>query len=251
MSKSIGNAGLELIKKFEGCRLTAYKDAVGVWTIGYGHTSGVTEGMTITQAQADAFLKSDCQKFANYVDNTSYVPITNSLTDNQRDALISFAFNLGQGNLKKVCANRNASQIASAMLQYCNAGGKKLSGLVKRRNAEVALFNTGCGSAKATATNTGDEWVRRLQSAIGATVDGIAGKQTLSKCPTLKNGANGTTVALLQERLGNVFRIGVVGGYDGSFGNGTYNAVVEFQKEHGLTMDGVVGQNTWRKILGL
>jgi peptidoglycan hydrolase-like protein with peptidoglycan-binding domain len=58
-------------------------------------------------------------------------------------------------------------------------------------------------------------------------------------------------VQLLQERLGNVFRIGVTGGYDGNFGNGTYNAVVEFQRQNGLGKDGVVGQNTWKKILGL
>ena len=97
----------------------------------------------------------------------------------------------------------------------------------------------------------GDEWVRRLQSAIGANVDGIAGSETLSKCPTLRKGSKGTTVALLQERLGNTFRIGVSGGYDGIFGKGTYNAVVEFQRQKGLTMDGIVGRNTWKKLLKL
>ena len=256
MSKSIGSKGLALIKKSEGCKLTAYKDATGVLTIGYGHIAGVTNGMTITQAQADAYLKADCQKFADYVDNVAYVPITKSLNDNQRDALISFAFNLGQGNLKKVCAGRTASQIATAMPQYCNAGGKKLAGLVTRRANEVALFNTPCvgvtSTVSAASVNIGDEWVRRLQKAIGAGVDGRAGKETLSKCPTLRKGMyKNTVVGLLQERLGNVYKIGVTGGYDCNFGTGTYNAVVEFQRQKGLTKDGCVGQNTWKKILGL
>lgn len=146
MGKSIGTAGLELIKKFEGCKLESYQDVAGTWTIGYGHTSGVLTGQSITQAQAECFLKSDCQKFADYVDNASYVPVTNSLNVNQRDALISFAFNLGQGNLKKLCTGRTADQIAEAIPQYCNAAGKKIQGLVNRREAEVTLFRKPCVS---------------------------------------------------------------------------------------------------------
>nr|DAI37636.1 MAG TPA: Lysozyme [Bacteriophage sp.] len=95
-NRKIGQAGLNLIKQFEGCRLTAYQCAAGVWTIGYGHTSGVKKGMTITQAQADAYLKQDCEKFEKYVNSAAYVPITESLNQNQFDALVSFAFNLGQ-----------------------------------------------------------------------------------------------------------------------------------------------------------
>ena len=247
--KSIGSAGLALIKKFEGCRLDAYLDAAGVQTIGYGHTAGVVAGQTITQAQAEQLLKEDCQKFANYVDS-----LGRNFNDNQRDALISFAFNLGTGNLKKVTVNnRPVEQIAAAMPLYCNAAGRKLEGLVKRRAAEVKLFNTPVAGAvqAAEVKQSGDEWVRRLQTVIGAKVDGIAGKETLSKCPTVEKGAKGTVVKLMQERLGNVYKIGVTGGYDGDFGTGTYNAVVEFQRQHGLTKDGVVGQKTWKKILGL
>ena len=71
MSLSISNNGLALIKKFEGCRLTAYQDSVGVWTIGYGHTSGVRKGQTIAQAQADAFLKADCTNAEKSVNSYS------------------------------------------------------------------------------------------------------------------------------------------------------------------------------------
>ena len=94
-NKRIGQAGLDLIKQYEGCRLAAYRCAAGVWTIGYGHTAGVHSGMTITQAQADAYLQQDIAKFEGYVNNPAYVPITEQLNQNQFDALVSFAFNLG------------------------------------------------------------------------------------------------------------------------------------------------------------
>ena len=139
--RKINETGIALIKRFEGCRLTAYKCSAGVWTIGYGHTSGVHSGQAITQAQADALLRQDLEKFERYVNSTAYVPITAQLNENQFAALVSFAFNCGQGNLKRLCAGRNTGQIAAAMPQYCKAAGRKLPGLVQRRAAEVALFN--------------------------------------------------------------------------------------------------------------
>lgn len=148
-NRTISAAGIALIKRFEGCRLTAYKCSAGVWTIGYGHTSGVHSGQVITQAQADAFLRQDLEKFERYVNSTAYVPITAQLNDNQFAALVSFAFNCGQGNLKRLCAGRNTAQIAAAMPQYCKAAGRKLPGLVQRRAAEVALFNTPVTTAPA------------------------------------------------------------------------------------------------------
>lgn len=145
MSKKIGQAGLHLIMQFEGCRLTAYKPVATerYYTIGYGHYGAdVTKGMKISMAQAEAYLISDCQKFANYVDNKTYVPII--LNDNQRDALISFAYNCGAGNLKKLCASRTAMQIADKLLAYNKAGGKVLTGLTRRRKAERELFLSPC-----------------------------------------------------------------------------------------------------------
>lgn len=127
--------GIQLIKSFEGCHLTAYKCPAGVWTIGYGHTAGVKEGQTITQAQADAYLASDLEKYEKYVANTKL-----DLNQNQFDALVSFAYNCGQGNLKTLTQNRTMSQIAAAMLLYTKSGGKVLQGLVRRRQAEYDLF---------------------------------------------------------------------------------------------------------------
>ena len=91
--------GLNLIKKYEGCLLTAYKCPSGVWTIGYGHTHNVKEDMTITQAQADDFLRSDLMNAEKYVD--IYAPIYH-FTQAQFDALVSFTYNCGAGNLKKL-----------------------------------------------------------------------------------------------------------------------------------------------------
>lgn len=148
--RTLGQAGLDLIKKFESCRLTAYQDSVGVWTIGYGHTSGVKSGQTITQAQAEEYLRQDCVKFAAYVNNAAYVPVTEQLNQNQFDALVSFAYNCGAGNLKTLCAGRTVAQIAASIPSYNKASGKVLAGLTRRRAAEQCLFNT-ADSAKYTA----------------------------------------------------------------------------------------------------
>ena len=154
-NRTISAAGIALIKRFEGCRLTAYKCSAGVWTIGYGHTSGVYAGMRITQAQAEAFFQADCRKFGSYVNNSAYVPQTEQLNQNQFDALVSFVFNLGQKWLKSLCDNgRTLAQIAAAMPQYRRAAGQVLPGLVQRRAAEVALFNTPVTTAPASGGST-------------------------------------------------------------------------------------------------
>jgi GH24 family phage-related lysozyme (muramidase) len=145
-SPTVAYTGLELIKRYEGCELTAYQDSGGVWTIGYGHTAGVHSSMTITQEQAEQLLAEDLMEFAGYVDNTYYVPFTAELNENQRDALISFAFNCGQGSLKQLCQGRTVEEIAEHMLNYTkDASGNRLAGLVRRRRAEYDLYNTPVG----------------------------------------------------------------------------------------------------------
>lgn len=105
---------------------------------------------------------------------------------------------------------------------------------------------------QSTVTTTGDDWVRRLQQECNnqgfskQNVDGIAGPATLAGCPTLRKGASGNITKLLQEKL---VKLGYnTNGVDGIFGSGTYTAVREFQKTRGITADGIVGQNTWRKL---
>lgn len=140
MKLSVSAQGLSLIRSFEGCRLTAYQDSVGIWTIGYGHTSGVSKGQTITQAQADSFLKADCanaEKAVNGYDDRYH------FNQNQFDALVSFTFNCGSRNLRTLLQNgrRTISEISAKIPAYNKAGGKVLKGLVRRRAAEKELFD--------------------------------------------------------------------------------------------------------------
>ena len=144
--------GINLIKKFEGCRLTAYRCSAGVLTIGYGHTKGVTEGMIITEQQATDLLKSDLKTSENAVNKYSAY----NFNQNQFDALVSFTFNCGSGNLSKLTAKgtRTLAEISNALLLYNKANGKKLVGLVKRRHAEKTLFDTPCNVTASDMTTT-------------------------------------------------------------------------------------------------
>ena len=137
----ISNEGLALIKKFEGCELTAYKCAAGVWTIGYGHTKGVKQGDTCTQAEADAFLEADVAWVLTAVERTVKVP----LTGNQRAAINSFIFNCGATAFRTSTMLRklNAGDYKGAANEFPRwnkAGGKVIKGLVRRRAKEKKLF---------------------------------------------------------------------------------------------------------------
>lgn len=139
---NISKNGIDLIKKFEGCRLTAYKCPSGGYTIGYGHTSGVKKGQKISREQAEAYLREDIKKFENGVNKYVCVP----LTQNQFDALVSFCFNCGLGAFKTSTLRKklNAKDYAGAgkeLLRWDKAGGVVLNGLKRRRNAEKALFD--------------------------------------------------------------------------------------------------------------
>jgi GH24 family phage-related lysozyme (muramidase) len=134
----INEAGLKLIRSFEGCRLKAYKPVPTEreFTIGWGHY-GVPEGTVWTQKQADEQLVKDLVKYENYVNSLHL-----DLNENQYSTLVSFCFNCGVGCLQSLCRNRNLKQISEALLLYNKAGGKVLAGLTRRRKAEQELFNT-------------------------------------------------------------------------------------------------------------
>ncbi|MDI7005145.1 lysozyme [Pseudomonas aeruginosa] len=135
---------LDIIKKFEGFSEKAYPDPAHGWrvpTIGYGTTSGVKMGDTITKERAEELLREDVKRFEGYVDRLVKVP----LTQGQFDALVSFTYNLGPGALEKSTLlkllNRGDYQgAANQFSRWVNAGGKRLGGLVKRRAAERVLF---------------------------------------------------------------------------------------------------------------
>lgn len=141
-----GKKGIELIKQFEGCKLTAYKCPAGVWTIGYGTTGKVDnkaigKDMKITKTKAESLLKEDLATFEKSVSNYVKVPIN----QNQFDALVSFVYNVGAGALKgstllKKLNKKDYQGAAEEFLKWNKAGGKVMEGLKRRREAERKLF---------------------------------------------------------------------------------------------------------------
>ena len=135
--------GLALIKKFEGCRLKAYRCSANVLTIGYGHTGGVQENDVISQPEADKLLEEDIAKFEDYVSDNVIV----ELNQGQFDALVAWTFNLGPGNLRestmlKKLNNQEYESVPFEMRRWNKAGGKTLDGLIRRREAESLLFES-------------------------------------------------------------------------------------------------------------
>ena len=132
---------LQLVEHFEGCELQAYQDSGGVWTIGYGHTQNVHQGMKITLQEAELYAQRDLEIAETYVNALVNVP----LTQEEFDALVDFVFNLGPESFKKSTMlellNRGEYQLAAAQFDlWDHCGGKILAGLLQRRKAEAELF---------------------------------------------------------------------------------------------------------------
>lgn len=132
---------VRMVKNFEGFRATAYRDPVGVLTIGYGTTFGVKPGQTITEPQATERLCDELEHFARGVTQVVKVP----LTQNQFDALVSFSYNVGltafkKSTLLRLLNQKKYTEAAAEFPKWRIAGGKILPGLVKRRAKERALF---------------------------------------------------------------------------------------------------------------
>lgn len=149
----ISSAGVELIASFEGCKLTAYWDATGkVWTIGYGHTKNVNKGDVITKEQAKQFLADDCADAERQVMRFDNIYHWNQ---NEFDALVSFAFNVGSIDQLTAKGTRTRAEIAEKLPAYNKSGGVLLNGLTRRRNAEKKLFLAPVqGDAARMATTT-------------------------------------------------------------------------------------------------
>ena len=143
----INKAGKDLIKKFEGCKLKAYKCPANVWTIGFGNTfyedgTKVKEGEVITQERADELFDIIISEFVRMTD----VLVKSNVTENNFSALVSFTFNVGTGNLKKstllkkVNANPKDPSIKAEFMKWTKAKNVVLKGLVRRREAEAKLY---------------------------------------------------------------------------------------------------------------
>ncbi len=146
---SYGKDGTELTEQFEGLRLAAYQDQVGVWTIGYGHTGpDVYPGLTITQNEATALLLHDVGTAAGCVNRL----VTVMLQQEEFDALVDFVFNLGAQAFATSTLLRklNASEFDAAIAEFAkwdHAGGQVVAGLLRRRLAEADLFRQGLQNA--------------------------------------------------------------------------------------------------------
>ena len=137
----LSKTGIELLKHFEGCELKAYQDSVGVWTIGYGHTKGIYEGLEITQSEAEKMLQDELPEYEGYVTD-KVVPM---LQQHEYDALVCWVYNLGPTNLSSstLLKRLNAGEfndVPFQMKRWDKAGGQPLLGLTRRRNAEALLF---------------------------------------------------------------------------------------------------------------
>lgn len=147
MKMELSSIGRELIKKFEGCKLTSYKCSAGVWTIGYGNTQYengkyVSQGDKITQEYADKLFLLIVKDFELMTSKL----ITSVITQNQFDSLVSFCYNVGVGNLKtstllkKVNINPNDITIKDEFMKWNKANKKVIEGLTKRRREESNLY---------------------------------------------------------------------------------------------------------------
>ncbi|NLS53761.1 lysozyme [Hafnia alvei] len=142
----ISENGINLIKQYEGCRLTAYQDCIGVWTIGYGWTQpiggkSIAKGMVISQQKADALLMQGIEQSENCVNNV----VHHSINQHQFDALVDFAYNLGVNALKGSTLLKKINVgdyigAANEFQKWNKASGKELAGLTRRRGAEKSLF---------------------------------------------------------------------------------------------------------------
>lgn len=162
MARNLSKDGLDLIKSFEGLSLKAYKcvSTEKYYTIGYGHYGAdVKAGQTITKKQAEELLKQDVERFVRHVN--SYMPRYN-FNQNQFDALVSFAYNIGNINQLTASGTRSILQISASIPLYNKSGGRVLNGLVKRRAKERALFNKSTNEVPVTSQKTNNEIAREV-----------------------------------------------------------------------------------------
>lgn len=223
--------GINLIKSFEGCRLAAYRDVAGVPTIGYGHTAGVKMGQTITQARAETYLVQDLEKYEKEVDKYQSKYKWNQ---NEFDALVSFAFNIGSIGALTAGGTRTRKVIAEKMLSYCKAAGKEIVGLKERRKKERELFLT---PVKAGSTSTAD----LVKEPVSGNVQAAEVKKEESEeylMKIIRKGSRGSAVKVWQIIVGATV--------DGKFGVSTESQTKSWQEKHGLANDGIVGKKTWK-----
>jgi GH24 family phage-related lysozyme (muramidase) len=258
---------VDFVKKFEGFYSKPYKDMVGVKTLGYGMTGVEIQGLNyVTEPQASKMLedllnRKYAQPIKNDLDRRKI-----HLNQNQFDALVSMAYNVGYAGVlnstlyRHVCnGTRDRNTITNDFCMWCKAGGKTVYGLLRRRREEANMFfgngNVSSGTSNSSSGIYGQHGlIRELQQEINNQgfgsigVDGIAGGNTLNNAPMCKQSAKGNITKVIQKMLINIgYPVGSYGA-DGVFGGGTVTAVKAFQRDCGLFSDGIVGQGTWKAL---
>lgn len=285
MSYTTSQQGIDFIKKHEGLELTAYRDSGGTWTIGYGHTGNVYSGMTITQEQADNYLRADLKTAENAVNNlvTVYIP------QSRFDSLVSLVFNVGVSAFSgsKLLKKLNEGNIEGAAVEFDDwnlVNGVPNQGLKNRRADEKELFlngnyngSTAGDNSNATISqiqttlnsrygtglvvdglygaNTKKAMIKGLQIEFnkqynaGLGVDGLWGPKTKDACPIIYENTSGNIQYIIKAGLY------CIAGYkslnvNGSYDTNTVSAVKNFQKAKNLGVDGRTGPNTFAALFG-
>ena len=235
----ISENGLALIKRFEGCSLKAYQDCVGVWTIGWGITNAdkaitgttIKRGLTISKSTAEDWLRKSI--------NQKYAPMVAKYDEhfhwsqNEFDALVSFAYNVGSIEELTAKGKRTRGEIEAAIPRYCKARGRVVQGLRERRAAELALFRK--YSPETPAGNPYPEPTKTVTSNEQATALGLKHWQN-----------HGDEVKAVQWEL---VRLGYsIGAVDGVCGKKTITGILTFQLGAGLKVDGACGTQTWAAL---
>mgnify|MGYP005994161553 CR=1 FL=1 len=177
----LNKASLDLIKRWEGCKLKAYKCSAGVWTVGYGLTTSagfieVGPNTTITQAEADWYLEKTIEKFLAQIEPA----ITASINANELGAFTSLAYNIGPTAFRKSSALRhfnagNKDKVPNALRMWRKAGGKVVKGLVNRREAEVDLFLTPVIAEKPAPVRTSAVQSKTMQASVVQGASAVGG----------------------------------------------------------------------------
>ena len=177
----LNKASLDLIKRWEGCKLKAYKCSAGVWTVGYGLTTSagfieVGPNTTITQAEADWYLEKTIEKFLAQIEPAITAPIN----ANELGAFTSLAYNIGPTAFRKSSALRhfnagNKDKVPNALRMWRKAGGKVVKGLVNRREAEVDLFLTPVVAEKPAPVRTSAVQSKTVQASVVQGASAVGG----------------------------------------------------------------------------
>jgi lysozyme len=248
--RHIAEVGLKLLTTFEGCEekfndggvdlLRSYDDSVGVWTIGYGHTgTAIVPGLTITQAEAEEFLRQDLEKFESYVEDLVQV----ELNVDQFSALVCFCYNTGPGEegfggstLLRLLNGGDFEGAADQFTRWNKGGGKPMLGLTRRRLAERSLFRSEPWEAALTYDGPLD-----IVSTLPANASANRPRTLKLTDPVMQ----GEDVQELQKAL---IQLGFAVTSDGFFGPKTDAAVRQLQAQKGLEVDGLAGMTTLQSI---